>query len=200
MPLSRDQNAISRGALVEPALDDAWIFGGRRLNRFGRRSGWRLPLRARLCRRRRNAADLDFAAARLELRRAGRGGAGRSRAAGAAFRCRAGCVAGFGRLSILSRFAVSDELVVTRRAGPWRSVCGQTAGPMRHMIGHKAGKWSARTEHCVEAKQSAQNAKPFGPTPCDDHNGRRVIGPARRMNRALLIVLSNFSPDYLAGH
>jgi hypothetical protein len=193
MPLSRDQNAILREALVEPALDDAWVLGGRGLDRLGRRCGLRFTLRARLGRWRRNPAD--FAIARLELWGCGRGTAGWNRAGRIALRCRAGRIAGFWRLSILGRFAVSDKVVIAWRAGPRRDVGGQTPSPMRHMIGHKAGKRSARAEHCGKAKQSAGGAKPF-----DDHSGRRVVGPARRMNRALLIILSNCSPDYLAGH
>jgi len=201
MPLAHDRNAIPRWALVETALDDAWIFDGRRSNGLDRRGGLWWPLRVRLRRWRRDAVDLDFAAARLELRGAGRGAAGWNRAARAVFRCRAGRVAGFGRLSILSRFAVSDKRVVARRAGPRRSVRGQTASPMRHMIGHKAAKRSARAEHCGKAKQSARGAKPFCTKPCDnDHSGRRITLPIRPMNRALLIILSNCSPDYLAGH
>lgn len=183
--------------LIEPALDDAWILGGRRLDRPGRRFGRGFALRARLRRRRvgtarRRFARLRFGIARLELR-----DARRSRVAGRDCAGRAVCRrrAGIRPWRIWRSFAVGDELIITRSAGTRRGIGRQTAGPMRPMVGHVAGKRTARAQHGGQAKQCANGAEPSG-----DHSRCRIAAPARRMHRARLIILSNCVPDRLAGY
>ena len=185
--------------LVEPAFDDAWILGGRRLDRLGRHFGRGLVLGARLRRMgtaRLRFARLRFAVARLELRSGRRGcAAGRDRTSRAVCRRCAGSGAGFRPWRIRSGFAVSDELIVARCARTRRCIRRQTASPMRPIVGHVAGQWTARAKHGGKTKQCAHGAEPF-----DNHSGRRVVGPARRMHRARFIILSNCVPDRLAGH
>jgi hypothetical protein len=169
-------------ALVEPALHDAGILGGRIFNGLSWRGFYRLLLNARRCRGELGPADLNLAARPFSRRRA------RDCSVGGR-RCGRGG-AGSGRGRILCRLAVSDEIVIAWSSGPRRHVGRQAAGPMRHMIRHVAGEWTARAERRAEPQQ-----RPCGNEPFDNHRTRQAVGPARRMYRAPLTILS----DRVAG-
>jgi hypothetical protein len=189
MPRAREPSSIrSDCALVEPALHDARILSGRIFGRLGRRGSFGLSalpgVRLRgdfLDTSHLKLARLVFSRGRLSRLSACCLGAGRGRRASA----------GGGRRRIWCRLAVSDELVVARSAGPRRRIGRQAAGPMRPAIGDIAAERTARAKHCAEPQQRACGNEPF-----DNHVGRRVVGPARRMHRAPLTILS----DRVAGH
>jgi hypothetical protein len=108
---------------------------------------------------------LCIGAARGRSDRRGRnGGGGAGSGSGSSGRRRAGwCTghrAGIGRhvLSLL----VSDELLVSRRAGPRRHVLGHAAGPGRPGIGDKSGERTARPERQADAKRCRQREQALG--------------------------------------
>jgi hypothetical protein len=186
MPRPHDQRSIrSDCALVEPTLHDAGILSGWIFRRLGRRRIFTLRgflLSAALHGGRLDTADLNLAVRRFSRGRARRHGAGcrhsTSRDASRGTSWGAGC----GR----RRFTVRDELVITWSAGPRWRIGRQTAGPVRHAIGDIAGKRTARGKRRAEPQQHARGNEPF-----DNHIGRRVVGPAGRMYRAPLTILSN---------
>jgi hypothetical protein len=184
-------------ALIKPAPYDARIFGGRIFDRLGRCGRFALLRGSGRRRSGLHPADLNFAvlaarrfAALRFARRRTRGyncGSGRWRCAGR----RSVRSVGRRRCRILRGLTMRNEFIIARRSRPRRRIGRQPTGPMRPVIGDIAGKRTTGAERCAKPQHNAWGNEPF-----DNHDGRRVVGPARRVHRAPLTILS----DRVAGH
>jgi hypothetical protein len=104
------------------------------------------------------------AARRRRNRRRRNGGGGAGSGCGSRGSRRAGWCTGH-RASIgrhVLSLLVSDELLVSRRAGPRRYVLGHAAGPGRPGIGDKSGERTARPERQADAKCCRQREQALG--------------------------------------
>ena len=197
MPRGYDRPAIAQSDLIKAALYDAGIVGGRIFDRLGRCGRFALLRGSGRRRSGLHPADLNFAvfAARrfAALRFAGQrtGGcncrSGRWRCTGRRPVRGLGCRRG----RILRGLTMRNEFIIAGRSRPRWRVGRQSTGPMRPAIGNIAGKRTTGAERCAKPQHNACGNEPF-----DNHDGRRVVGPARRVYRAPLTILS----DRVAGH